>query len=56
MIHLMTKISLMEDESGVWIAECEDLPGYRAQGNTKEEAVENITRALLLYYPCRCGD
>jgi predicted RNase H-like HicB family nuclease len=52
----MRNIALTEDEDGGWIAESEDLPGYRATGDTKEKAIENITRALLLYYPCRCGD
>lgn len=47
---------LYQDSEGHWIAECEEIPGYRAQGTTKEDALNKIKAALLLYYPCRCEE
>ncbi len=34
------------DEDGVWIAECPAIPGCVSQGQTKEEALENIKDAI----------
>lgn len=53
---LMREFTLYEDEDGSWVAECKELPGYRAAGKTKDEALQKIEHALLLYHPCRCGD
>lgn len=42
------KITLVESEEGfaVW---CNDLPGCASQGDTREEAVENIRSAIAEY-------
>lgn len=34
------------DEDGMWIIECPQIPGCVSQGNTKEEALENIKDAI----------
>ena len=41
-------ISLDRDEDGVWVAECPSIPGCVSQGNTREQAVENIKEAIEL--------
>jgi len=45
----MRQIILYTDEDGYWIAECPSLPGCISQGETKEEAIENITDAIRAY-------
>jgi predicted RNase H-like HicB family nuclease len=52
----MRDFILYEDNSGEWVAECREIPGYRARGRTKEEAIEKIKAALLVFYPCKCED
>jgi len=37
---------LARDEDGVWIAECPSIPGCVSQGQTKDEAFENIKDAI----------
>ena len=39
-------ITLERDEDGAWIVECPSIPGCVSQGNTKEEALENIEDAI----------
>ena len=39
-------ITLDRDEDGVWIAECPSIPGCISQGNTRDEAIENIQEAI----------
>jgi predicted RNase H-like HicB family nuclease len=39
---------LDRDEDGVWIAECPSIPGCVSQGQTKEEALDNIKEAIGL--------
>ena len=39
-------ITLDRDEDGIWIVECPSIPGCVSQGNTKEEALENIKDAI----------
>ena len=41
-------ISLDRDEDGVWIAECNSIPGCVSQGKTKEEALANVKDAIQL--------
>jgi len=36
-------VTLDRDEDGIWIVECPSIPGCVSQGQTKEEALENIT-------------
>jgi predicted RNase H-like HicB family nuclease len=40
--------TLYRDEDGVWIAECPAIPGCVSQGETRDEAVANITEAIAL--------
>ena len=37
------------DESGWYVAQCPSLPGCISQGNTREEALENIQDAIKGY-------
>jgi predicted RNase H-like HicB family nuclease len=39
-------VTLDRDEDGIWIVECPSIPGCVSQGNTKEEALENIKDAI----------
>jgi hypothetical protein len=55
-IFCMREFTLYEDDNGIWTAECKELPGYHATGKTKEEALQKMQSALLIYHPCRCED
>jgi predicted RNase H-like HicB family nuclease len=37
------------DEDGIWVVECPSIPGCVSQGQTKDEALENIRDAI---YQC----
>lgn len=39
-------MTLDRDEDGVWIVECPSVPGCVSQGQTREEALENIKDAI----------
>ncbi|HCQ23354.1 MAG TPA: HicB family protein [Anabaena sp. UBA12330] len=39
-------VTIDRDEDGVWIIECPIIPGCISQGETKEEALENIQDAI----------
>ncbi|MDG2991408.1 type II toxin-antitoxin system HicB family antitoxin [Candidatus Synechococcus calcipolaris G9] len=39
-------VTLERDEDGVWIIECPSIPGCISQGQTKEDALENIKDAI----------
>lgn len=39
-------IRLYQDEDGVYIAECPDIPGCVSQGKTEQEAERNIREAI----------
>lgn len=41
-------ITLDSDEDGVWVVECPAIPGCVSQGQTREEALENIKEAIAL--------
>ena len=41
-------VTMHRDEDGVWIAECPAIPGCISQGETKEQAIENIEDAIRL--------
>ncbi|MCH8012382.1 MAG: type II toxin-antitoxin system HicB family antitoxin [Candidatus Marinimicrobia bacterium] len=43
------RILIEQDEDGVFIAECRSLPGCVSQGNTRQEAIENIRDAIKGY-------
>ncbi len=52
----MREFTIYQDDDGQWVAECRELPGYRAQAETREAALEKMKSALLIFYPCRCED
>jgi len=39
-------VTIDRDEDGVWIIECPSIPGCISQGETKEEALDNIQDAI----------
>lgn len=39
-------ISIVQDEDGMFIAECPAIPGCVSQGKTEREAQENIQKAI----------
>jgi predicted RNase H-like HicB family nuclease len=39
-------VTVDRDEDGVWIVECPSIPGCVSQGQTKEEALENMKDAI----------
>jgi predicted RNase H-like HicB family nuclease len=41
-------VTIDRDEDGVWVVECPSIPGCVTQGETKEEALENIKEAIAL--------
>ncbi len=43
------RVTIEQDEDGVYIAEVPSLPGCITQGATRGEAVENIKEAIELY-------
>ncbi len=45
----MRQSLIYRGEDGYWIAECPSLPGCISQGQTREEAIENIREAIALY-------
>lgn len=42
------KVLLEPDETGGFVVVCPSLPGCYSQGNTVDEALENIREAILL--------
>ena len=43
------RVIIEQDEDGVFIASCPTLPGCFSQGDTREEALENIKDAIEGY-------
>lgn len=43
------KVIIEQDEDGIFVIECPSLPGCISQGNTREEAIENIKDAIKGY-------
>ncbi|MCA1594612.1 MAG: type II toxin-antitoxin system HicB family antitoxin [Acidobacteria bacterium] len=43
------RVLIEPDEDGVFVAEVPTLPGCISQGQTREQAVENIKEAIALY-------
>jgi len=39
-------VTLTQDEDGVFVAECPAIPGCVSQGNTEEEAINNVREAI----------
>jgi predicted RNase H-like HicB family nuclease len=45
---MIFNVTIDRDEDGIWIAECPSIPGCVSQGDTKDEALENIREAIQL--------
>jgi antitoxin HicB len=43
------RVLIEQDEDGVYVAEVPSLPGCLSQGQTREEAVENVKEAIAAY-------
>lgn len=43
------RILIEQDEDGVYVAECQALPGCVSQGKTRQEALDNIKDAIRGY-------
>jgi predicted RNase H-like HicB family nuclease len=41
-------VTIDRDEDGAWVVECPAIPGCVSQGESKEEALENIKDAIKL--------
>ncbi len=41
-------VTINKDEDGVFVAECPSIPGCISQGQTEQEALENIREAIEL--------
>jgi predicted RNase H-like HicB family nuclease len=46
-MKMKLKITIERDEDGRLVAECLDLPGCLSDGETLEEALENINEAII---------
>jgi predicted RNase H-like HicB family nuclease len=43
------RVTLIEEEEGGWSVWCDDLPGCCSQGETRDEAIDNIRTAIREY-------
>ena len=43
------RVTIEQDEDGVFVAEVPALPGCITQGNTRQEAIANAKEAIELY-------
>lgn len=41
-------VTVDRDEDGAWVVECPAIPGCISQGDTREQALENIRDAISL--------
>jgi predicted RNase H-like HicB family nuclease len=48
LISMQFTIKLEESEEGGYIAQCLEIPAAISEGNTKEEAFENVKEAIQL--------
>ena len=55
-IEVMRELVVYETEDGQWEATYDRLPGFRAQGRNREEALQRLKDAIRIYDPCRCED
>lgn len=39
-------ITLTQDEDRMWVAECPSIPGCVSQGQSRNEAIENVREAI----------
>jgi predicted RNase H-like HicB family nuclease len=47
-MSLKFNVTLDRDEDGIWVVECPSIPGCASQGQTRDEAMENIGDAIRL--------
>jgi len=45
----MRQAVVYKGEDGKWVAECLSLPGCVSQGETRQEAIDNIRTAIRVY-------
>ena len=45
----MRQVVLDQGLDGLWVVECPSLPGCVSQGETREEAIQNIREAIRGY-------
>ena len=45
----MRQVIIYPGEDGFWVAECPSLPGCISQGETREEAINNVKEAINVY-------
>jgi antitoxin HicB len=43
------RVTIQQDEDGVFVVEVPALPGCLSQGRTRSEAIENIKEAISVY-------
>jgi predicted RNase H-like HicB family nuclease len=43
------RVLIEQDEDGAFVAEVPSLPGCISQGQTREEALDNIKEAIVVY-------
>ena len=43
------RVVIEQDEDGIYVVECPNLPGCISQGKTREEAVANMKEAIRGY-------
>jgi predicted RNase H-like HicB family nuclease len=48
-LKMKYRVLIEQDEDGMYIAEVPSLPGCISQGQTREQAVENIKEAIAVY-------
>lgn len=41
-------VTIERDEDGIWVIECPAIPGCVSQGETRDQALENIRDAIKL--------
>jgi len=45
---MIFNVTIDRDEDGYWIIECPSIPGCVSQGDTRDEALENIKYAIKI--------
>ena len=45
---MIFNITIERDEDGIYVTECPSIPGCVSQGETKDEAIENIKDAIKI--------